>query len=151
MRCLGIAAAVWAAAACATAAQDASGQAPTGPLHLVGGTDEVSDWTTDPVEVQPGVWRVWWWKLFHPAPFSDGMDRAASGYEVHCAAGELRQVRQELYVGDRLMRGWDQTQPLHHPVGAWADPQVMARVCGGQRPTVSVADVDAAVSHFRRR
>lgn len=151
MKHLAIAAAVWIAAAGAAGAQDASGQAPVGPVHHVGGAEGVSDWTTDPVEVQPGVWRVWWWKLFHPAPFSDGMDRAATGYEVHCAAGQLRQMRQELYVRNRLMRGWDQTQPLHDPVPAWADPQVMARVCGDDRATVSVADVDAAMAHFRRR
>lgn len=126
-------------------------QAPDGPLHLSGGNADVANWLTQPVEHAPGVWRVWWRSFQHPAAESDGMNRTAFLYEVHCSANELRQVRFELYADGRLLRGSDQNQPLHEPVARWADPEVMAYVCGEARLTVMAPDADAAARHFRAR
>lgn len=130
-------------------AQDVA-QAPDGPLGLIGGNRDVSMWTSEPVEISPGVWSVWWRTFMYGAGMSDGMDRAASRFEVHCADNRLRQARHELYAGDRLLSGYDQSQPLHDPVDRWADPQVLARVCGGSIPQVNVPNAAAAAMHFRR-
>lgn len=126
-------------------------QAPDGPLGLAGGNSEVANWFSDPVETTPGVWRVWWRTFLHPAAESDGLNRTAFLFEVHCGSNQLRQVRFELYADGRLLRATDQNQPLHEPVPAWADTEVMSRVCGDLRPSVRVANADAAASHFRRR
>lgn len=130
-------------------AQDVA-QAPAGPLGLVDGDRDVSRWMSEPVETSPGVHSVWWWSFFYGAGMSDGMDRAAFRYEVRCADGQLRQAHFETYAGDRLLGGHAQDQPWHTPVDRWADPQVMARVCQGVQPTVTVDSAAAAAVHFRR-
>lgn len=117
-------------------------------LGLVSGDASVSRWLSEPVEIEPGVWRVWWWTFLHPPAESDGMSRAAFLHEVHCRTGQLSQGRYELYADDRILRGYDRDLPLHHPVAHWADPEIMERVCGDTRPEVVVPDATAAAAHF---
>ena len=126
-----------------------SGQAPDGPVGLVSGDARLSSWTNAPVETAPGVKRIWWWNLTSPPDRLDGLNRMAFQYEVHCEAGQLRQTRFELWADDRLIRGHDQNQPLHAPVGAWADSAVAARACGLSSAEVTAPNLGAAAAHFR--
>lgn len=125
-------------------------QAVDGPLGLVNGGADVSVWLGQPYEVSPGVQRVWWWQFVNPPSRSDGMNRHAFQFEVHCAANQIRQMRFELYADDRLLSGSDQSQPLHEPIPQWSDPHIMSRVCGGVQPQVTAPNAAAAAAHFRR-